>query len=183
MTRHTWQSWRERYKKNSARLDILIAQIVEQKKPLHGEKGQYGYVRMAEVKPKRQRKKRSSRDVEAGMEDDYPMVDGLIDNPLAAMQPLPGTVVMHAHEHLQIVTGPHHAPNGFYQRALMPGPSCAPDGRPPMILERTEEELDDGEDEPGWTVKVGNDPPPLWTKRKADEEADEQKQNKKSRNE
>jgi hypothetical protein len=179
VTRHTWQSWRERYKKNSARLDVLIAQIVEQKKPLHGEKGQYGYVRMAEEKPKRQRKKRSSRDVEAGMEDDYSMVDGLIDNSLAPMQPLPGQVAMHPHEHLQMVPGPHQVPNGFYQRALIPGPSV--ENRPPMILERTEEELDDGEEE--WAVKIGDDPPPLWGKRKASEEPDEQKLNKKGRNE
>ena len=162
-------------------MDILIAQIVEQKKPLHGEKGQYGYVRMAEERPKRQRKKRSARDVEAGMEDEYPMVEGLIDNPLAVMPPLPGTVAMHAHEHLQIVTGPHQPPNEFYQRALIPGPS---DGRPPMLLERTEEELDDGEDEPDWAVRIGTAPPPLWAgKRRASEEPDEQKETKKGRNE
>ena len=138
---------------------------------------------MAEERPKRQRKKRSARDVEAGMEDEYPMVDGLIDNPLAVMPPLPGTVAMHAHEHLQIVTGPHQPPNEFFQRALIPGPSGVPDGRPPILLERTEEELDDGEDEPDWAVRIGTEPPPLWGgKRKASEEPDE-KENKKCRNE
>ncbi|KDQ63777.1 hypothetical protein JAAARDRAFT_53966 [Jaapia argillacea MUCL 33604] len=57
VTRHTWQSWRERYKKNSTRLDFRIAAIVAQKKPVIGEKGQYGYVRAPEGKPKRPRKK------------------------------------------------------------------------------------------------------------------------------
>ncbi|EGO04512.1 hypothetical protein SERLA73DRAFT_173818 [Serpula lacrymans var. lacrymans S7.3] len=59
VTRHTWQSWRERYKKNAARLDALIAAIVDQRKPSQGEKGQYGYVRKTEDKPKRSRRKRS----------------------------------------------------------------------------------------------------------------------------
>ncbi|KAJ7630750.1 hypothetical protein FB45DRAFT_916476 [Roridomyces roridus] len=57
VTRHTWQSWRERYKKNAPRFDNIIAGIVEQTKPALGEKGQYHYVRQAEEKPKRTRKK------------------------------------------------------------------------------------------------------------------------------
>lgn len=64
VSRHTWQSWRERYKKNAARLDIRIAQIVEEKKPAMGEKGQYGYVRQPEVKPKRNRRKSRKADEE-----------------------------------------------------------------------------------------------------------------------
>ena len=59
MTRHTWQSWRERYKKNAPRLDVRIAQIVQEKKPALGEKGQYGYVRKPEEKPKRTRRKKN----------------------------------------------------------------------------------------------------------------------------
>ncbi|KZT30355.1 hypothetical protein NEOLEDRAFT_1173797 [Neolentinus lepideus HHB14362 ss-1] len=55
--RHTWQSWRERYKKNADRLDVMIAAIVAETKPALGEKGQYGYVRMPEEKPKRNRRK------------------------------------------------------------------------------------------------------------------------------
>ena len=60
MTRHTWQSWRERYKKNSKRLDTKISEIVEQKKPAHGAKGQYGYVRAPEEKLRRIRPKKGS---------------------------------------------------------------------------------------------------------------------------
>ncbi|KAJ8515265.1 hypothetical protein ONZ45_g7298 [Pleurotus djamor] len=62
--RHTWQSWRERYKKNAARLDIRIQAIVDLKKPAQGEQGQYGYVRQPE-KPKRPRRKRGSKNAEA----------------------------------------------------------------------------------------------------------------------
>jgi hypothetical protein len=43
--RHTWQSWRERYKKNSERLDKLITTIVENSQTTLGEKGQYNFVR------------------------------------------------------------------------------------------------------------------------------------------
>lgn len=31
--RHTWQSWRERYKKNARRLDPMIVQFVKREKP------------------------------------------------------------------------------------------------------------------------------------------------------
>ncbi|KAJ7071211.1 hypothetical protein C8F01DRAFT_1109551 [Mycena amicta] len=57
--RHTWQSWRERYKKHAPRLDARITAIVEQTKPAHGEKGQYAYIRKPEEKPKRTRKKKA----------------------------------------------------------------------------------------------------------------------------
>ena len=53
VSRHTWQSWRERYKKNSARLDVAVANIVTRRPVLPGEKGQYGYVRFTEEKGKR----------------------------------------------------------------------------------------------------------------------------------
>ncbi|KIY72777.1 hypothetical protein CYLTODRAFT_6905 [Cylindrobasidium torrendii FP15055 ss-10] len=51
--RHTWQSWRERYKKNAERLDVTIAAIVAELKLEPGEKGQYGYVR--EKHPKKRK--------------------------------------------------------------------------------------------------------------------------------
>ena len=56
MSRHTWQSWRERYKKNSARLDVVIANIVSQRPVVPGEKGQYGYVRLVEERGKKPKK-------------------------------------------------------------------------------------------------------------------------------
>ncbi|KAK2461798.1 hypothetical protein APHAL10511_006261 [Amanita phalloides] len=176
VSRHTWQSWRERYKKNAARLDVLIAEIVEQKKPVHGEKGQYGYVRMAEEKPKRQRKK---KEVELGLQDNYAMVERLIENPSHPLQGM-GSIPLHGHEHFQMVAGLHQTSNGLYARALMPGPSDQ--NRRPILVERAEEELDDGEEETEWAVRIGNASPPEWGKRKAAEEPDEQPENKKSRN-
>ena len=56
MSRHTWQSWRERYKKNSARLDVAIANIVSRRPVVPGEKGQYGYVRLVEERGKKPKK-------------------------------------------------------------------------------------------------------------------------------
>ncbi|PFH54620.1 hypothetical protein AMATHDRAFT_134906, partial [Amanita thiersii Skay4041] len=200
VTRHTWQSWRERYKKNASRLDAIISQIVDQKKPAQGEKGQYGYVRMAEEKPKRQRKKRSSKDSENLADEEFTTsvpAEGLVHNstmppmPPGHVIPLHGTMSIHEHEHLQVVQGLHHEHNGLYAASILPGPSDAPpppppltsQSRTPLILERTEEELDDGEEESEWAVRVGNAPPPAWGKRKAVEQPEEQPESKKSHTE
>ena len=43
---------------------MKIAEIVDQKKPAHGEKGQYGYVRKPEEKPKRPRRKRNASEID-----------------------------------------------------------------------------------------------------------------------
>ncbi|KAJ3750197.1 hypothetical protein DFH05DRAFT_1385556, partial [Lentinula detonsa] len=56
VTRHTWQSWRERYKKNAVRLDKIVDNIVSTTKPNQGEKWQYGYVRQDDDKPRKKRK-------------------------------------------------------------------------------------------------------------------------------
>lgn len=56
VSRHTWQSWRERYKKNAARLDEHIAAIVESQQSLKAVKTQYAYVKQLEPKPKRKRR-------------------------------------------------------------------------------------------------------------------------------
>ncbi|KAM6498253.1 hypothetical protein JOM56_006201 [Amanita muscaria] len=181
--RHTWQSWRERYKKNAARLDAMIAQIVEQKRPIQGEKGQYGYVRMAEDKPKRPRKKRASKDLEPGAEEEFHVVDGFIGDPPIPLPGIPGTIAMHGHGPLQMMPGLHQAPNGLYHREMIPGPNDLPQDRSPALLERAEEELDECEEEEEWAVRVGNAPPPLWGKRKAMEELEEPQENKRSRNE
>ena len=154
---------------------------------MQGEKGQYGYVRMAEDKPKRQRKKRSSKDMELAAEEEYPIVDAFIGDPsipLPGIQHLSGAIAVHGHEHLQMIPNLRQEPTGLYQRTMIQGPSDAPQNRPPMLLERAEEELDDGEEEEEWPVRVGNAPPPVWGKRKATEELEEAQENfKKSKNE
>ncbi|KAJ7597193.1 hypothetical protein C8J56DRAFT_772374, partial [Mycena floridula] len=125
VTRHTWQSWRERYKKNAGRLDTQIALIVEQKQSVPGENGQYGYVRQPEEKTKRPRKKKvktSARvDVAADEED---------------------------------LVRPYHVPAGE-----------------PSQGSRVEGDLND-EDGSEWAIKIGNEPPPAWAKRKEPEDPD-----------
>ncbi|TFK41009.1 hypothetical protein BDQ12DRAFT_418735 [Crucibulum laeve] len=162
VTRHTWQSWRERYKKNASRLDALIARIVDQKKPVPGEKGQYGYVRQSEEKPKRTRKKRS-KTIEQALDDDYAgAIDGL--RGLAEI-PLSGVPLSsHGEQHLQM------PPNALYPPIL--APSVASNDISTARMSPAEEEMDDNE-EPDWAVKVGDAPPPPWSKRKAIDESGE----------
>nr|AGK29856.1 FAD-binding protein [Volvariella volvacea] len=164
VARHTWQSWRERYKKNAARLDAIIAGIVEQKKPGLGEKGQYGYVRQAEDKPKRARKRRAksisapeefSDVAKYGLE--IPEVPTMV---MANIMPLS----VNGQEHLQ-------AEGSAFQSIITPSVATtlytdASEPRP------TEEEMDEVEEESDWVVKVGSAPPPVWSaKRKVGNEA------------
>ncbi|KAE9410936.1 hypothetical protein BT96DRAFT_805018, partial [Gymnopus androsaceus JB14] len=72
VARHTWQSWRERYKKNATRLDKIIDNIVSNAKPNPGEKWQYGFVRQADEKPKKKRKRPSKT------EDDQQMPEFIV---------------------------------------------------------------------------------------------------------
>ncbi|TBU29335.1 hypothetical protein BD311DRAFT_720911 [Dichomitus squalens] len=48
--RHTWHSWRERYRKNDARLDPIIDQIVAANPPPVDGKGLYEYSRLVNAK-------------------------------------------------------------------------------------------------------------------------------------
>jgi hypothetical protein len=152
--RHTWQSWRERYKKNAARLDNIIAAKVEKKKPAQGEKGQYGYVRKPEDKSRRIRKKRSRI-----TEQDSPMPELVYDEEyigsrfdpngegMAMMQPMPlppprgGTIIP-----FPLVS------------ALGGGPLDMSHGR----RSPDEEEMDEADESAEWQVRVGNDAPPAW---------------------
>lgn len=56
VSRHTWQSWRERYKKNAVRLDAHIAAIVDAVQTLKAAKGPYAFTKQLESKPKRKRR-------------------------------------------------------------------------------------------------------------------------------
>ncbi|KAI0793402.1 hypothetical protein C8Q75DRAFT_848771 [Abortiporus biennis] len=168
--RHTWQSWRERYKKNATRLDIRIGQIVEQKKPAHGEKGQYGYVRKPEEKPKRSRKK---------VKGNGPLEDEAGPSNFAlpmSLHPPPSMIVSH----------PHPPPPGYPTVLYPPPPSGSlPPYRPipptqPSVngvmqnrpsgsnSSAPAQELEDDESE--WQIRIGNAPPPAWAKRKGESE-------------
>ncbi|KAG1826127.1 uncharacterized protein BJ212DRAFT_1318173 [Suillus subaureus] len=146
VSRHTWQSWRERYKKNAVRLDTMIAQIVDQKKPIPGEQGQYGYVRQDEEKNKRPRRKRA-KPAEQNLHKEEMIIGGINGN--GAEVPV-------------IV---------FDASPVDSGPSTS---RAFVRSTPAEEELEDGEDSEEWAVRVGNEPPPKWGKRPASEESEAQ---------
>ncbi|KAI9512910.1 hypothetical protein F5148DRAFT_972934, partial [Russula earlei] len=179
VTRHTWQSWRERYKKNSQRLDSLIQAIVEQKKPTLGEKGQYGYVRKPEEKPKRNRKRKddgtsagASNDddflptrtfTSIGYGDAYP---GCARRAPSSWNTSPsGAGHPHLHNHQSNVNQLQTTADGSI------GLSVGQNSVIPVRKSPAEEEMED--EEADWEVKVGNDPPPLWGKRKASEDPNE----------
>ncbi|KAF9229472.1 hypothetical protein BS17DRAFT_771511 [Gyrodon lividus] len=147
VTRHTWQSWRERYKKNSVRLDKMIATIVDQKKPAHGEKGQYGYVRKAEEKPKRVRKKRDKATEEPFHSEEQIIAGININGNMNGALPI-------------VILTPDQIPSR--SQASTSAISAHPD----------EEEMEDGEESEEWQVRIGDQPPPPWGKRKASEDGD-----------
>ncbi|KAJ7225709.1 hypothetical protein GGX14DRAFT_640497 [Mycena pura] len=138
VTRHTWQSWRERYKKNAARLDVMISAIVEQTKPAQGEKGQYGYVRQAE-KQKRPRRKKKNQDP-SYVEDEVIVEDGEDLGLFSGVDPM----------------GELGDPAG------MPGMMFPNTEAGPSMTSRSpaEEEMDEEGSE--WEVRVGTSPPPIW---------------------
>jgi len=182
VTRHTWQSWRERYKKNSQRLDTLIQAIVEQKKPSLGEKGQYGYVRKPEEKPKRSRKRKDDG-LGAGPSNDDDFLQAVPPHPMAmAMHvslsaqdghPHPGmsmpTVPIDMYQHPSHLHGVSHHMQTPASSSM--GLGVIQDGVVVVRESPVEEEMEDEEAE--WEVRVGNDSPPLWGKRKASEDLKE----------
>ncbi|KAH9937581.1 uncharacterized protein B0H18DRAFT_971309 [Fomitopsis serialis] len=209
VTRHTWQSWRERYKKNAARLDAKISEIVEQKKPAHGAKGQYGYVRAPEEKPRRIRiKKGSPSSFNAGgsgaagpssvssdmqeLENFPPVPMPVVPGVLAAVPHGPGQGY-NAHMNMNMnmhMNGMHGMPGMMYPGGPPPGPPpMGMQGNPPMAAltpetarqHATEEEMEDDESE--WQIRVGdaNAPQPAWAKRKQEAEGSDHGGSKRQR--
>jgi hypothetical protein len=171
VSRHTWQSWRERYKKNAERLDKVIGRIVEQKMPQRGEKGQYGYVRQPEERPRKGRKKKSKAI------DDPSTPDGC-SNEIVNML---GGGPSHLHPVMDpsgMSGRPHHIASlqqlatigNPYAGVIAPPPPGAADN-PNVRAGSTEEELED--DGPDWAVRIGDAPPPMWGKRSEPDERDE----------
>lgn len=151
VSRHTWQSWRERYKKNAVRLDTMIAQIVDQKKPIPGEQGQYGYVRLDEEKYYKRPRKKRAKPAEQNLHKQEMIIGGINAN--SAEVPV---IVFDASP---VDSGPSTS-RAFVRRSP------------------AEEELEDGEDSEEWAVRIGNEPPPKWGKRHASEESEAQKPRK-----
>ncbi|RPD63051.1 hypothetical protein L226DRAFT_549322 [Lentinus tigrinus ALCF2SS1-7] len=170
VTRHTWQSWRERYKKNATRLDAKIAQIVDQKKPAHGEKGQYGYVRKPEEKPKRVRKKKSAMNDDsespmAGLSTVHSMETYSVPMPVpvplgGVLGPLPGP-----NDTFNPVA--YSTPPPVFHNMSMPTPVTGQMDAATARQNAREEEMEDDDE---WAIREGNAPTPAWAKRKADAE-------------
>jgi len=161
----------------------LIATIVEKKKPAQGEKGQYGYVRQAEAKSKRGRRKRGGRNQEFhGSDDEFGEHDMPMPMPVVYAIPMDASYGPGAPH--QLTYGP--LPPGMSLPMPAPPPNGgmhAPGGGPldasSVRKSPAEEEMDDGEDDPDFAaVRVGNAPPPPWGKRKATEDPEDQSSNK-----
>lgn len=120
----------------------MIAQIVGQKKPIHGEQGQYGYVRKDEEKPKR--RKGIRKPAEQNLHQQEMIIGGISGN-------TPGVPVIYD------VPGDGVEPSN-------PFPRSSPTGG----------KLGDDEDSEEWAIRIGNESPPIWMKRKASEECDTQ---------
>ncbi|KAI4294478.1 hypothetical protein K525DRAFT_290767 [Schizophyllum commune Loenen D] len=191
VTRHTWQSWRERYKKHAHRLDRVIESIVEHKKPMLGEKGQYGYVRVDEpkepkptpkLKSKRKRARKDSTPEPSQNESAYggPV---MLSPPNARMPSRPPS-------------GPPRAPSGPPRSQAAPAPPPPPPSQPePARPEATQPApraatqpapraatqapkrkatniVDELDSESQWQIRIGDEPPPTWA-RPRDEDDDE----------
>lgn len=130
----------------------MIATIVDQKKPAHGEKGQYGYVRQAEEKTRRTRKKRT-KPVDESLHADHAerQITGCIDGNTNTSVP----IILFTPD--QISSEPQASMSEIHARQS-PG----------------EEEMADGEESEEWRVRVGNQSPPPWGKRKTDDEGNEE---------
>lgn len=133
----------------------MIAQIVDQKKPVPGEQGQYGYVRQDEENNKRPRKKRT-KPAEQNLHKQEMIIGGINGN--GAEVPV-------------IV---------FNASPVESGPSTS---RVFVRNSPAEEELEDGEDSEEWAVRIGNEPPPKWGKRPASEESEARNPRKRMKSE
>lgn len=166
-------------------MDEKISQIVAEKRPVQGEQGQYGYVRQPEEKPKRARKRRAKNDHATVNDDDDPTnqtAEGLAQ--LSALpvsevpsieQPnigLPDPSQLPAFQPMPMLHGFPPIPPPHVSLSLPPDARLAPSSGGP-----DEEEMDDNE-ESQWIVRVGNEPPPTWAKRKADDNPEQVNPNK-----
>jgi hypothetical protein len=146
VSRHTWQSWRERYKKNSTRLDVAITNIVSQRPVVPGEKGQYGYVRFVEEKAKKPKKP---------LKQDSPVpldlcgASGSTSSSVRNSAPTSGNLVYRES------AATNSAPP---QSALI---SVADTLRTATLT--SFEESQEGSE---WAIRVGDAPPPAWSKKR-----------------
>lgn len=137
-----------------------MAAIVEEKKPSQGEKGQYGYIRQPEEKPKRIRVRKRKTASETNVEGSDPSTS------------TPGAYTEHQHtthkfiheqvpaERSQPIPDPPLEP---FQNLHAPGSGPLDPGARDGAAE---EEMDAADEDPDFVVRVGHEPPPKWGKRK-----------------
>jgi hypothetical protein len=153
----------------------MVAAVVEQKKPVQGEKGQYGYVRQPEEKIKRNRKRRA-RQPQKTLEIDY-------DEEYICGGPGLGTEVAAVMQATNTQPLPLPPPPGGtlipFEQQRMPGVDGGPLDSTNLRRSPAEEEMDDTDDSGEWQVRIGDEPAPAWAKRKVDEPGSKENVSKK----
>ncbi|KAI0094708.1 hypothetical protein BDY19DRAFT_1062111 [Irpex rosettiformis] len=163
VTRHTWQSWRERYKKNAARLDPKIVGIVERNKPALGDKGQYGYIRKPEEKPKKLKKKA----IEGGEDNAIP--DASKDELAFLSQAftIPPSSLIGAMSGTNIPSPILSASTSITSTTPGAVTGASTISISPEVLAARQNASEEEDDENEWEIREGDEPPPAWAKRKA----------------
>jgi hypothetical protein len=136
----------------------MIAAIVEQRRPVVGEKGQYGYVRVSEdpvKKTKRAKRNRSPAEEE-------PTVAG----PSGQVGEAPVHMQM-LHDGISMYTSPMSVP-------YFPAPGTGPLDPVPASLLRNGGDTLDGDESAGWAIRIGDGPPPAWARKEANPQEDEE---------
>lgn len=184
VTRHTWQSWRERYKKHAHRLDRVIESIVEHKKPMLGEKGQYGYVRVDEPKepkptPKpKSKRKRARKDSTPEPSQNEGAYGGpvMLSPPNARMASRPPSGPPRSQPAPAPPLPPPSQPEPARPAATQPAPRAATQPAPRAATQAPKRKatniVDELDSESQWQIRIGDEPPPTWA-RPRDEDDDE----------
>lgn len=150
VTRHSWQSWRERYKMNFGRMDPIISEIVQSKNISPGKKGQHGYVRRPEEFPKvaatvRRKRRRAEQDDGELQEGDEEIKHCQLSPP--AQAEMMGTIKFEPPATEAVLQSD--------SQESLAAVSCHNPEQNPAPTQYDE-------DESGWRVRIGHDAPPGW---------------------
>jgi hypothetical protein len=174
VARHTWQSWRERYKKHAERLDKRIAQIVENKQIMPGEPPVY--VGRPDTRPKRPRKKIKVAKADPEDSEDF---EARINMTGTTLSPTPDATMNMQPMIMPEMPLPRMEATGPLNLRT-PSPTLTQEMPPPVLptqapslqqLAQVRNAVSSANESQDWAIKIGNDPPPQWarTKRKIDE--------------
>jgi hypothetical protein len=172
---------------------------VHEKQPVLGEKGQYGYVRQPEERPKRNRRKVRTESSPSELDADPSSMDPVLtlgterhDSLSEEMRMLqegvyipPGQIPMPSMPGIPMgmpMPGMMPPPHSTMQMAMHPAMQAMPLPLPNQssieVAQQSQaslrEEVEDTDDVSQWPVRIGDDPPPNWAKRKTPEEVEEE---------